>query len=357
MLIVYLMEALYNFKIMTQQDIENKFLTKSQVLKAYLLGNEDKLFIVDEEDWEKKKKRRIFYRISYFAAIAIIFYLLINILNFDLLFDSPFLIFVLLLLLKPLRHFFALENKRNKKNLHLYKMLYGEHNFPELTEESIASSETAGKSTGFLKKLGIGILALFIISTVASFFIKGKNVEKIVETTISNSSITNSKTEKQATKEPEKKVENKNITPVQTYEKTSDIGKVGYINGTDIIMREGYSSQYKIIGSFKKSGEKVAILDKYISKKTTILIKKKITVTDRDDKEHVLEKGKSIEIVAVNPEVDDEILISFKDKNGKRKEGMVYSKTDLDYIKTYWYKVKRNSGEIGWVFGKFITIQ
>lgn len=152
-------------------------------------------------------------------------------------------------------------------------------------------------------------------------------------------------------------IDNKTVIPIETYEKKNNTAKIGYINGTDIIMREGYSSQYKIIGSFKKSGEKVAILDKYISKKTTILIKKKITVTDRDDKEHVLEKGKSIEIVAVNPEVDDEILISFKDKNGKRKEGMVYSKTDLDYIKTYWYKVKRNSGEIGWVFGKFITIQ
>ncbi|MCG8182709.1 YARHG domain-containing protein [Tenacibaculum piscium] len=152
-------------------------------------------------------------------------------------------------------------------------------------------------------------------------------------------------------------IERKNIKFIQTYEKKSNVGSIGYINGTDIIMREGYSSQYKIMGSFKNAGEKVAILDKYISKKETILIKKKITVTDRDDKEHVLEKGKSIEIVAVNPEFDDDILISFKDKNGKRKEGMVYSKTHLDYVKTYWYKVKRNSGEIGWVFGKFITIQ
>ncbi|MCD8453050.1 hypothetical protein LNJ08_01435 [Tenacibaculum finnmarkense genomovar ulcerans] len=150
---------------------------------------------------------------------------------------------------------------------------------------------------------------------------------------------------------------NKNRTHVQTYEKKSNAGSIGYINGTNIIMREGYSSQYKIIGSFKNSGEKVAILDEYISKKTTVLIKKKIKVTDRDQKEHVLPRGKSIEIVAVNPEVDDDILISFKDKNGKRKEGMVYSKTHLDYIKTYWYKVKRNSGEVGWVFGKFITIQ
>ncbi|MBE7644635.1 hypothetical protein G1K66_01310 [Tenacibaculum finnmarkense] len=348
---------------MTQQDIENKFLTKSQVLKAYLLGNEDKLFLLDEHDHiknvfksNKKDMRMSLYRINYFIVVAC---LLIGLLLIIKSTKASILLIILgfIFSLKPLVHLFALENKRNKMNIYLYKKSCPEGHFPKLTEESIASSETAGKSTGFLKKLGIGILALFIISTVASFFIKGKNVEKIVETTISNSSITNSKTEKQATKEPEKKVENKNITPVQTYEKTSDIGKVGYINGTDIIMREGYSSQYKIIGSFKKSGEKVAILDKYISKKTTILIKKKITVTDRDDKEHVLEKGKSIEIVAVNPEVDDEILISFKDKNGKRKEGMVYSKTDLDYIKTYWYKVKRNSGEIGWVFGKFITIQ
>ncbi|MBE7659192.1 hypothetical protein J2Q11_03105 [Tenacibaculum finnmarkense genomovar finnmarkense] len=107
----------------TQKFIEENFLTKSQVLKAFLLGKEDRLFIENPDDWEEKKPRRMFYRINYFLAIFFTLFILGQIQKGEL--TIGIFIVYLIILLKPLVHYFALENKRIKMNIFLYKRLYG----------------------------------------------------------------------------------------------------------------------------------------------------------------------------------------------------------------------------------------
>jgi hypothetical protein len=159
------------------------------------------------------------------------------------------------------------------------------------------------------------------------------------------------------------KIEKQNITLISTYE-TNKIelekndeknSKSATITGTDIIIRNEHSTKSEIIGSFKKAGEKVVILETYTSKKQTVLIKNKTIVIDREGEENTLQDGKSVKIIAINEESPIEILISFKNKKGEIKEGLV-SENDLDYINESWYQVKRDNGEIGWVFGKFIKM-
>ncbi|WP_370424994.1 hypothetical protein [Tenacibaculum dicentrarchi] len=107
----------------TQKFIKENFLTKSQVLKAFLLGKEDRLFIENPDDWENKKPRRMLYRINYFLAIFFTLFVLVSISEGEL--TVVIFIVYLIILLKPLVHYFALENKRIKKNIFLYKRLYG----------------------------------------------------------------------------------------------------------------------------------------------------------------------------------------------------------------------------------------
>ena len=53
---------------------------------------------------------------------------------------------------------------------------------------------------------------------------------------------------------------------------------------------------------------------------------------------------------------NDSIIIQFKDKNLKTMSATI-NETYLDSsVSSIWYKVKKNSGEIGWVFGKFIEL-
>ena len=346
--------------MITEELIKNYFLTKSKTIKAYIFGNEDKLFLTDDHDHikntfksNKKETRMMFYRFNYFIAVITSFIILSQLndfQNFLSLLGNSILLFPLFL--KPLVHLFAIKNKRNKKNISLYKQLYGEGNFNKLT---ITSEIQNKKEKGVSKGLIIGIIFVAAVILFLSFrSTHMSTIEKIKAT-------------KQDIKPERKEIvkinskstnEKENINLIKTKKtKKAELkkNKLALITGTDIIMRSEHSTKSKIVGSFKEAGEKITLLDTYTSKKQTILIKNEVIVNDRKGQGNILSKGKSVKIISINEEPPVEILISFITKNGETKEGVV-PENALDYINESWYKVKRDNGEIGWVFGKFIKM-
>ncbi|WP_452228194.1 YARHG domain-containing protein [Lacinutrix sp. MEBiC02404] len=533
--------------MITEELIKNYFLTKGKTIKAYLLGNEDKLFLTEDHDHiknvfksNKKKTRMFFYRVNYFLALLIFLSLLIfsfslvlikskidnsqNPIGFSIVLIPLLLIF--LLYLKPLVHLFSLKNKRNKMNIHLYKNLYGENNFKNLSETPEIQEK---KDRSISKGLIVGIILVLVILFMSAPFIgmigqeegikeqreeviktntnsiteeeevidlnlqtnsktfglypqtstklltlsdirsasladlkimrneifarhghafkqggeidnyfrnqdwyKSKNLDATsLLTEIEKDNISLIKSRENEFVEYKGKIKSDPITMkikfygeyncindgsliegyyyynksgesnklilkghscgtkitieekdsnnkttgvfigVQSNDKIEGVwknsktdekldfiirkDKIATITGTDIIMRNGHSTKSEIVGSFKKAGEKVIILDTSTSEKQTVLIKNKIIVNDNDGEVNTLQKGKSVKIIAINEEPPIEILISFKNKKGKIKEVLV-SENDIDYINESWYKVKRDNGEIGWVFGKFIKM-
>ncbi|MFD2540976.1 hypothetical protein ACFSSB_01480 [Lacinutrix gracilariae] len=161
--------------MITEELIKKYFLTKSKTIKAYLIGNEDKLFLTEDHDHiknvfksNKKEGRMIFYRINYFIAVIFLlgsFFMVMSWLSQinniqDILYIFVLLAPLLLIFLKPLVHLFALKNRRNNKNISMYKELYGEQNFNKL---NITSEIQDQKEKGISKGLFIGVIVAVII--------------------------------------------------------------------------------------------------------------------------------------------------------------------------------------------------
>ncbi|WP_053976591.1 hypothetical protein [Mangrovimonas xylaniphaga] len=361
----------------TEELIKNYFLTKGKTIKAYLLGNEDKLFLAEDHDHiknafksNKKETRMIFYRINYFIAVILLLIILYSPISniWVLLFALPFLI-------KPLAHLFALENKRIKKNIYLYKELYGANNFKKLIESpEIEEKKDKELPTGLIAGIILGTITLVFSLAFVTMSGKADEVKEYTKAGSKKTLVTNSTTDKE---KPKKEVASnsdelteEDMSQLEA-EYESDMMEYGEewmaskneekndnyatITGTDIIIRNGHSTTSNIVGSFKEAGEKVVVLGTYTSEEQTALIKSDIIVTDREGEDNILQKGKSVKVISINEESPVELLISFKTKEGKTKEGMVPEDT-VDYINESWYKVKRDNGVVGWVFGKFIRI-
>ena len=108
-----------------KQYIEEYSIKKSKALRCYFLGNEYKLFLKEEDDHiknlmksNKKEFRSMIYRFNYFIALIILL-IVIGTGAF------PLIIFLFPFFIKPLVHFFALDNKIKNKNIYLYKKYYG----------------------------------------------------------------------------------------------------------------------------------------------------------------------------------------------------------------------------------------
>jgi hypothetical protein len=136
--------------------------------------------------------------------------------------------------------------------------------------------------------------------------------------------------------------------------KTTINSKNGVIKGTNVIIRDGYSTQSKIIGSFKNSGERVLILDSYYPNNSgETLIGTEINVRTNNGTNYNLQKGKSVTILSRQ---NGNVKIQFKDKELRNLTTSINESYLDKSVNSKWYKVKRNSGEIGWVFGKFINL-
>lgn len=124
------------------------------------------------------------------------------------------------------------------------------------------------------------------------------------------------------------------------------------ISGSDVIIRADHSTQSKMLGSFKESGERVKILDEYTpSNKSEYVLNRNVTL-DINGREYDLQKGKAVHLLA---KTGSKASISFKD----RDLNILKTKISYDYLKNIdnnkWYKVQRQDLKTGWVFGKFVN--
>jgi S-adenosylmethionine:tRNA-ribosyltransferase-isomerase (queuine synthetase) len=128
----------------------------------------------------------------------------------------------------------------------------------------------------------------------------------------------------------------------------------GIINGTNVIMRNWHSTQSKIIGSFKNSGERVVVLESHFPNNNgETLIFRGINVRTNIGTSFYLQKGKSVIILA---QQNGLVRIQFKDKELRSLTTSIKESYLDRSVNSKWYKVRRNNGEIGWVFGKFIDL-
>ena len=150
-------------------------------------------------------------------------------------------------------------------------------------------------------------------------------------------------------------IEKKNIELILKHENQAlNINNsVGYTNGTNIIMRNGHSTQSKIIGSLKNSGEKIQILDNYYPNNSETLIKRSVNVRTNMGTNYDLERGKSVIVLSKQ---GGKVKIQFKDKELRNLTATINQSYLDNSVSSNWYKIKRNTGEIGWVFGKFVNI-
>ncbi|SDB30056.1 Short C-terminal domain-containing protein [Flavobacteriaceae bacterium MAR_2010_188] len=128
--------------------------------------------------------------------------------------------------------------------------------------------------------------------------------------------------------------------------------KSGTINGTDVIIRQKPNSSSKILGSFKKSGEQITIIDEYVSQNTSqALLSEDIDISDGNTNK-MLHKGKALNILSNE---DSLYLISVEDdqKDYKLKVTPNY----IEFVEDKWFRIIRTSGETGWVLGKFISVE
>jgi hypothetical protein len=113
-----------------QEYIKATSLKKAIVLKNYFVGMEDRLFHTEDDHHiknlfktNKKHTREIVYMVVYYIAA----FLSIAVITL-ILYGKPLaIVFMLLfspLYIKPIVHFFALENKTKKKNIEIYKSFY-----------------------------------------------------------------------------------------------------------------------------------------------------------------------------------------------------------------------------------------
>lgn len=130
-----------------------------------------------------------------------------------------------------------------------------------------------------------------------------------------------------------------------------DILSKGFIKGVNIILRENYSTTSRILSSFKYSGEEVEILDEFITEnKLEAILNENIQVVSNNET-IVLLKGKAVFIKSEN---NGALVVTFEDKDLKTHRVNIESKYLNKLKNVKWYKIKRNNGEIGWVYGEFV---
>ncbi|MDG4950769.1 SH3 domain-containing protein [Weeksellaceae bacterium KMM 9724] len=126
----------------------------------------------------------------------------------------------------------------------------------------------------------------------------------------------------------------------------------GVITGNKVIIRSNHTTKSNNMGNYVK-GERVEILDEYYPANNTEAIAKKQIYLYNDYGRflYTLVPGKAVEILE---ETHGEYWVSF-DHPEYGKLTATVNGSDLDFISgDKWYKVRRNNGQTGWVFSKFL---
>ncbi len=126
------------------------------------------------------------------------------------------------------------------------------------------------------------------------------------------------------------------------------------ISAKNVIFRKSHSTTSSKIGKFRRSGERVQILDEYSpSNSDEAITTAPIRLYNSNGySAYTLPKGKAVRILSDN---NGTYQVSFEHpEHGYLHADIVNS--DLEFISgDKWYKVKRKDGKIGWVFSKFIN--
>jgi hypothetical protein len=131
-----------------------------------------------------------------------------------------------------------------------------------------------------------------------------------------------------------------------------------HINATNVTMRKEASVQSDKIGAFELK-EPVLILEtKNVNNENEAILTKSISLYVKEDNSSevamTLPKGKAVVIESYNAD-NNKYEVSYQ----VPQKGKLYAQISADAVETItystWYKVKRASGEIGWVLGKFVN--
>jgi hypothetical protein len=124
----------------------------------------------------------------------------------------------------------------------------------------------------------------------------------------------------------------------------------GEINAGNVIMRASASVSSDKLGNFNER-EQVSILQKQVSlSNSEAILNQSINLGDGSS----LLKGKAVKILGYDADHNAYDIQFEHPKHGLMTSNLptyVFDKTDNDI----WYQVRRNNGETGWVFGRFLN--
>lgn len=140
---------------------------------------------------------------------------------------------------------------------------------------------------------------------------------------------------------------------------TSAVSPKSHINGTNVTMRKDASVKSDKLGSFN-ANEAVTVLEtKNVNNENEAILTKPIPLYVSESTSGqvamTLPKGKAVVIEKYSAD-DNKYEVSYQ-AEGK---GKLFANISADAVETIsystWYRVKRASGEEGWVLGKFLKI-
>ncbi|HMX40547.1 MAG TPA: SH3 domain-containing protein [Saprospiraceae bacterium] len=129
------------------------------------------------------------------------------------------------------------------------------------------------------------------------------------------------------------------------------------INGSNVIMRKEASVKSEKLGSFSPNEEVEVLETKNVNNENEAILTQPIPLYANEDQSGkvamTLPKGKAVVIEQYNAD-DNKYEVSYQ-MEGK---GKLFAKISADAVETIsystWYRVRRASGEEGWVLGKFL---
>lgn len=126
----------------------------------------------------------------------------------------------------------------------------------------------------------------------------------------------------------------------------------GTITGSKVIIRSSYSTKSKNKGNFYK-GESVEILDEYYpTNDREAISRKQIHLYDNYGRvAYTLVSGKAVEVLSQS---NNKYNVRFVHPDYGKLTATVNA-SDLEFISgDKWYYVRRNNGQTGWVYSKFL---
>jgi hypothetical protein len=137
-------------------------------------------------------------------------------------------------------------------------------------------------------------------------------------------------------------------------DRNNTANRIASITGTNVIIRESHSTTSAKLGNFD-TNETVKILDEYYpSNNNEAIVATPIHLLNSSGKVvYTLPKGKAVKIISRN---SGKVQVSFYHSEYGTLTANI-NNYDLESIAgEKWYKVKRNNGQTGWVFSKFVNI-